>query len=63
MIDCILDLIDMAVLSDEGCRSAEVISALCCYTFMTVVTVIVMNVMNVMNVMYHDHTGLKDQLT
>ena len=52
LIDCIFDLIYMDVLSDEGCRCAEIISTLCCYTVMTVSTIIVMIVMIVMNQNY-----------
>lgn len=47
----------MNLLSDEGCHCAEIISALGCYTVMTVVTVILMSVMN------HDNIGEKAELT
>ena len=47
----------MNLLSDEGCHCAEIISALGCYTVVTVVTVILMSVMN------HDHIGEKAELT
>jgi len=57
LIDFIFDLIDMNLLSDEGCHCAEIISALGCYTVVTVVTVILMSVMN------HDHIGEKAELT
>ena len=57
LIDFIFDLIGMDVLLDEGGHCVEIISALCCYTVVTVITVIVMKIMN------HDNICDKAQLT